>query len=280
MVKDMKVILDIESRNHLMKDCNGDVSKLVLGVAGIKYLSQDKFLYYDETNINDLESVLINAGEIIGFNLVGHNGLDYRMLENCGVHVEELVPKTFDLMTAMIRSFGSYKDLSLQNLAEHTFGIKKKATRASNYRLIQSNQIERVKANLAHELTLIERLYLRVLRGGVVRFKTSWGLIDEHELAPFAGYLPGFGEEVIEPYDFPFAGMRLQIKEKSDDVVTCSNCHKSWRVKSVCYYGDTGPEKVYCPKCGNFLIEVRSSLLGEAVQIEKVDGHKLKNSDD
>jgi hypothetical protein len=35
------VILDIEPINHLQHDCGGDYSKLLIGLAGIKYLGKD-----------------------------------------------------------------------------------------------------------------------------------------------------------------------------------------------------------------------------------------------
>ncbi len=264
------IILDIESRNHLEKDCGGDVSKLKIGIAGIKFFGQDKFLFFDESNIDELENILLDVDEIIGFNLVGHNGLDYKMLENYRICVEPLIPKTFDLMTVMIRTFGSYKGLSLDNIAENTFGINKKNTKKATYKLIQSKQIEKVKDNLKHELRIIEMLYLIVVNGGVMRFRTSLGLIDEHELPPLAGIFPEIGEEIIEPYDFPVGGMRLQIKDKFEDVVRCEKCKKHWRIKSICYYGDTMPQKLYCPKCGNFLIEVRASMFGEQTKISEV----------
>lgn len=262
-------ILDIESRNHLEKDCGGDVSKLKIGIVGIKFFGRNDFLFFDETNIDDLEDILLDADEIVGFNLVGHNGLDYKMLENYGICVELLIPKTFDLMTVMIRAFGSYKGMSLDNIAKNTFGIKKKNTKKANYKLIQSKQIEKVKDGLKHELRIIERLYLSVVNGEVVKFKTSLGFVDEHELPPLGGLFPEIGEEIIEPYDFPAGGMRLQIKDKFEDVVRCEKCEKHWRIKSVCYYGDTMPQNVYCPKCENFLIEVRANMLGEQPKINE-----------
>lgn len=268
------IILDIESRNHLQKDCGGDVTKLRMGLAGVKALGKDEFLFFDESNISQLERVLLEVGQIVGFNLVGHNGLDYKMLENYGIAVDNMIPKTYDLMTSLIRSFGSYEGLSLDNIAEHTFGIRAKIHKKANYRLIQDNQLEEVKANLKNELNIIEKLYFRMVQGEIVRFKTSWGLIDQHELPPLAGFHPEAGEDIIKPYDFPFAGMRLQIKDRSDEIVLCRQCAKRWRIISTCYYGDTGPENVYCPNCNNFLVEVRSSLLGEPVKISEVQGLK------
>jgi len=265
------IILDIESRNHLEKDCGGDVSKLKIGLAGIKFCSNDEFLFFDETNIDELEDILLEANEIIGFNLVGHNGLDYRMLENYDICTTLLIPKTFDLMTEMIRSFGSYKGMSLGNITENTFGIKKKYSKKANYKLIRSNHIEEVKDNLKHELRIIEALYLVVVNGGIVSFRTPLGLIDEHELSPLGGIYPEIGEEIIEPYDLPVGGMRLQIKEKFEDVVRCEKCRKYWKVKSVCYYGDTMPQKVYCQKCGNFLINVKANMFGEQTKINEVE---------
>ena len=273
-----KIILDIEPRNHLKRDCGGDVSKLRIGIAGIKFLEQYKFLFFDEANIDGLRNVLFDADEIIGFNLVGHNGLDYKMLENYGISTESLILKTFDLMTLMIRVFGSYKNMSLDNIVKNTFGVKKKKTRRANYKLIQSNRIDEVKNNLKHELKLIEKLYLRVISGGIVRFRLPSGLIDEHELPPLGGMFPEPGEEIIEPYDLPIiGGPRLQIKDIYEEVIKCKKCKKHWRIKSVCYYGDTMPQKVFCPNCGNFLIEVRSSLFGEdpIISEESINHQKI-----
>jgi len=263
------LIFDIESRNHLEKDCVGDFSKLELGLAGIKILGKDKFLFFDESNINDLKNILTEADGIVGFNLVGHNGLDYKILKNYGICVESLIPKTFDLMTVMIRAFGSYKNMNLNNISEHTLGIKKKKINKSNYKLIQNKQFEKVKENLKHELVIIECLLITVLNGGIVRFKTPSGLIDEHELPPLGGIFPEFGEEIIQPYDFPVGGMRLQIKDKIEEVVKCNKCNLYWRITSVSYYGDTMPDKIYCPDCDSFLIQVKSNLFGEQTKIRK-----------
>jgi hypothetical protein len=261
-----QVILDIESKNHLQKECGGDPSKLLIGLAGVKYVGEDKFEFFDESNLDELKNLLENAELIIGFNLVGHNGLDYKMLENHGINIEPLLAKTYDIMTVLIRTFGSFKGLSLDNIARNTFDIPKKKSKGANYKLIQSGQIEEVKINLKHELEVIEKLFLRITGGGLINFETSWRLIDEHEL-PFLNGFPQIGEEIVEPYDFPFAGMRLQIKEIFDKVVECKKCKRSWRIKSICYYGDTMSEKVYCPNCGNILTEVRTSLFGEPISI-------------
>lgn len=265
-----KIILDIESKNHLKKDCGGDVSKLKIGLVGVKIFGQDKFLFFDEKNLDKLGELLDSADEIIGFNLVGHNGLDYAMLENYGIFTEDMIYKTFDLMTSMIRAFGSYEGMSLDNIAEHTWGIKKKKSKKANYKLLQSGQLDKVKENLKQELRIIEKLYLAVETNESVRFKTPWGLVDEHILPPLGGFYPESGEEVIQPYDFPVAGMRLQIKEKSEEVIKCSKCKKNWKVESICYYGDTMSEEEYCPNCGAFLTKVRSSLLGPLPQISEV----------
>lgn len=266
-------ILDIEPRNHLEKDCDGDVLKLKLGIAGIKFFNKDRFLFFDETNIDELEDVLLDADIVIGYNLVGHNGLDYKILENYGIFIEPLIPKTFDLMTTIIRTFGSYKGISLDNIAENTFGIKKKNTKKANYKLIQSKQIDKVESNLKLELTIIEMLYKRVLAGGIVKFKTPFGLIDEHELPPFAGIFPNIDEEITEPYDLPLVGLRLQIKDKSEKTVRCKKCKKYWRIKSICYYGDTISQKVHCPMCGNLLTNVSSNMFREQPKISEIFEH-------
>lgn len=260
------VILDIESKNHLQNDCGGNPLNLLIGLVGVKYLGEDRFKFFEEDNLNELKHILENAGLIIGFNLVGHNGIDYKMLQNHGFNIEPLLPKTYDIMTVLIRAFGSFKGLSLDNIAKNTFKTPKKKSKKANYRLIQCGHIEEVKSNLAHELKIIENLYLRITEGGLINFKTSWGLVDEHELPLFDGF-PEIGEEVEEPYDFPMGGMRLQIKEVFDKAVKCEKCEKSWQIKSICYYGDTMSTPVLCPNCRNFLVKVRTSLFGEETRV-------------
>lgn len=271
---ELKIILDIESRNHLKKECGGDVTKLRLGLACVKTLEKEEFIFFTEDEIDELENILLKAKEIIGFNLIGHNGLDYIILENHGIPTDFFSIKTFDIMTALIRAFGTYEGLSLDNIVEHTFGLKKKKTKKANYRLIQNNQIEKVKGNLKHELELIERLYFIIINGGTIHFRTPMGLIDAHELPPFSGFFPEYGEDIVEPYDFPFAGMRLQIKDRREEIIQCKKCNLSWIVRYISYFGDTMAEKVYCPKCGTVLTEVRTSLFGPSVEIVEVKKKK------
>ena len=226
------VIFDIEPYNHLQKDCNGDVSKLKLGLAGLKSLDGSKYFFFEENDVTALKRMLYNVKMIIGYNLVGHNGLDYEILKNYKVKVDLLVPKTYDLMTLLIRTFGSYKNMHLDNFAMNTFGLKKKKNKKANYKLIQNGQLNKVKENLKHELTIIEKLFKRIEVGGVIRFQTPAGLIDEHEVCDSNGFSPKYGEETSEPYDFPLGGMRLQIKNKYDFPVKCKKCRKNWRIRS------------------------------------------------
>lgn len=265
----LRIILDIEPRNHLQKECGKDSSKLKIGLVGIKILGKNKFLFFDERNLKSLKVLLERSNEIIGFNLVGHNGLDYVMLENHGIAMKNKLYKTFDLMTLMIRTFGSYEGMGLDNIVEHTFGIKKKKSKKANYKLLRSGQVDKVKENLKHELKIIEKVYKITQNGGLIRFRTPLGLVDEHELSPLAGFSPEPEEDVISPYDLPF-GMRLQIKDKKERIVQCANCKKRWKIESICYYGDTMSEDVYCPDCGAFLTETRSNSLGISPRIYNV----------
>ena len=132
MVDSVTIILDVEPGNHLKKDCEGDASQLRLGLIGVKIFGKEEYRFFDETNLEDLRTLLLGADDIVGFNLVGHNGLDYQILSNCSIPTEFLVPKTFDIMSAMIRAFGSFEGFSLDNLAEHTLKMKKKKTKAAN----------------------------------------------------------------------------------------------------------------------------------------------------
>ncbi|MFH0869753.1 MAG: hypothetical protein V1866_01705 [archaeon] len=264
-----KIIIDIEFANHLEKDCSGNISKLKIGLIGIKYLQKDKYQFFDSSQLDLLKKLLQNAELIIGHNLVGYNGWDYKVLENNGINIKKLLPKTYDTMTAFIRTFGSYKQMSLDSISQHTFNSQKKKYSGANYRLLNAGQIDKVKENLKLELNLIEKLFLRMASGGIVNFETSAGLIDEHEMPPLSGFVPQNDEKIIEPYDFPFGGMRLQIKEMFDKVLMCEKCKQSFHVISASYYGDSSSEEIICPNCGKHLASVPSSMFGH-LEIKKV----------
>lgn len=262
--------MDIEPINHLEKDCNGDIKKLKMGLAGIKDVLEKRYYFFFENKINELSEVLNNSEIIVGYNLVGHNGLDYKILENYGIETSNLNEKTLDLMSTMIRTFGSYKSMSLDNFAEHTFNVKKKKSKKANYKLIQNKQFDKVKENLIHELDIIEMLLERIIDGGIVRFKTYKGLIDEHELPPMSGFYPEYEEDLVEPYELPIAGIQMQIKRRYNFDIKCSNCKKNWNIKSVSYYGDSSTDKIFCPNCREFLTDVGSNSMRSMPEVTEI----------
>ena len=262
------IILDIEVSNHLDKDCQGDFTKLNLGLVGIKILGKEEFHYFNEGNIDSLKVILSSAEIIIGYNLIGYNGFDYKVLNNYGIDTKNLIKKTYDIMSLLIKTFGSYKGFGLENIAQHTFGISKKRNNTPNYILIQNKQIDKIKENLRCELEIIERLFSTIMDGGILKFRTSNGLIDEHILNPTLNN-GKIVDEIIEPYDL--LGIRLQIKEKTNEEISCQKCLQKWKVKSISYYGDSIAEKIFCPICDQFLIEVNSNLLGSEIIIENKD---------
>jgi hypothetical protein len=268
------IILDTEPSNHLQKECDGDIKKLKLGLVGMKTLELDEFLFFKDEDIEDLKIVLYNTEYIIGYNLVGHNGLDYKILNNYGVKTDLLIEKTYDLMTVFIRVFGSYKNFNIDNIAIHTLGVRKKKNKKANYKLLRNGEFTKVMENLKRELKIIEILYSRIIAGESIRFKTPAGLINEYEIPELSGMFPEYGEDISDPYDFPFTGIRLEIKNRYDFNVKCEKCEKTWRIRSTSYYGDTLSKNIYCPGCDSFLQEVKTSVFGENVEVSE---EKTKN---
>lgn len=275
--KPLLIIMDVESSNHLKNDCDGDVTKLKIGLVGIKDVPEKHYYFFNEDEINELSEILNHSEIIVGYNLVGHNGLDYKILENYGINTSILNEKTLDLMTTMIRAFGSYKSMSLANFAEHTFNIKKKKSKKANYKLIQNSQFDQVRENLIHELDIIEMLLVRIIDGGIVRFKTYAGLIDEHELPPMGGFYPVYEEDLVDPYELPIAGIQMQIKRRYNFDMECSNCKKNWNIKSVSYFGDSSTDKVLCPNCRKYLTDVGSNLMGSMPEVTEIKSNENTN---
>lgn len=192
------------------------------------------------------------------------------MLKNYGIAIEAFKDNTYDIMELLIESFGHYSNFSLENVAKNTLGIEKKRHRQANYKLIRNGNIDKVKENLKLELEIIEKLYCHLKKGGILQFETPSGLVDEHEIPFLMGYSPSENKALIENCDMPFTGMRLQIKAVVNEVIQCNSCKAKWRVKAVCYYGDTVGKDVLCPNCKQILTNVRTSFFGPLVDIERV----------
>lgn len=259
----MEIIFDIETSNHLQKDCNGDKKLLRLGLAGVLPLEGNKALFFTEENLKQLADLLKSSAGIIGFNLTG--GFDYTVLENYKIRTKMLRKKTIDLMPSLIKTFGSYKNLDLDNIAEHTLGKTKMKVKA-RYKLVKSDP-DRLKLVLEDELKLIRELYRHIVSERPISFKNKTGFIDEHEVYLSEGVDCPPKEDMVDHYEFPFAGMTLEIKEEFKKVVKCGKCKRKWSITSRSYYGDTMREKVKCPNCGNEVVEVPSSLMGPNPQI-------------
>lgn len=262
------VILDIESKNHLKKDCRGDFSKLEFGLAGIKAFKKDSFKFFGSKDLKKLENLLNNSRLIVGYNLVQSGGIDFQMLENSGIPTNRWLSKTYDLMSTMVRSFGSFEEMSLDNISKKTLKKNKKHGKTANYKLLQQGNVETVKQRLKNELKIIEELFIKVFEGHIIDFDLKNSIHPGFELNPLLGFEPDFEEEIIESQDRPWG--RTEIKRKIDEIRICKNCKSKWRVRSVSYYGDTTHEEIFCPECKASLGEVSSSHIGPLVSLEKL----------
>lgn len=263
----MIFFFDVETRNHLKIDCAGDLGELRLGCAGLLPLRGKKARFFGEEAVGELAATLEKAEGVLGFNLTG--GFDYTVLENYNVDTRALRAKTIDLMPFLIRAFGSHKNFSLDNLAEHTLGRKKIRSGTPRYKLAVNDPVK-LQVLIQQELELIRSLYRHIDAGKPVRFKTSVGLIDEHEVYLSAGQDCPPRELMMDPYDFPVGGMRLEIKNAVQRDVSCK-CKRRWRVTSRSYYGDTMSEDVPCPACGASLGKFDSSLMGHPVEVVAIE---------
>ncbi len=147
------IVLDVEIQKRIEDLPNGwdDSDKMGVAVAVIYEFQSDRFRIYGPNDIDALKARLLKADRISGYNIFR---FDYNVIWELprGKVVEELRPKTNDLLLRIWRSLGlsltefsaMHKGWKLDQVMKATFGIGKIGNGADAPKWYQAGEIHRV----------------------------------------------------------------------------------------------------------------------------------------
>lgn len=185
------VVFDVETKKSF-DEVGGRTffDKLGVSVVGAYLYGADRYLSFEEHEIPEFEKLILNAPHIIGFNI---HHFDLPVLRPyVSLNFKNLF--TLDLMEAIERGLGFR--VSLDNLAEHSLGVRKSGDGMQALRWYKEGKIDEIKKYCLKDVEITKNLYEfgkkngHVLfysrdAGGRVAVPVNWNLDQDVQLKIF-----------------------------------------------------------------------------------------------
>jgi len=161
-----KIVLDLETqksfedvggfgKNHLLK----------VSVCGVYSYKEDKYYCFAENEMRQLEDMLSQADEIIGFNIIN---FDFVVLQPY-LNFKLSAAPTLDILTEVEKIIGHR--VKLDNLAQTTLGVGKSGDGLMALKLWKEGKIEELKKYCLDDVRITKEIYDYVLKNGKVKYK-------------------------------------------------------------------------------------------------------------
>ena len=168
MAKDI-VIFDLETKKEFA-EVGGREHPELLGVSMLCAYSynDDKFSAFEESELKDFESMLKNAGLVVGFNI---RGFDLPVLQPyVGMNLKKL--NFLDMMDGVVNAAGFR--VSLDNLAKNTLGLAKSADGLQALEWFRQGRIQEVEEYCLKDVEVTKKLYEFGKENGHVKFVSRY----------------------------------------------------------------------------------------------------------
>ncbi|OGZ30408.1 MAG: hypothetical protein A2835_01185 [Candidatus Niyogibacteria bacterium RIFCSPHIGHO2_01_FULL_45_28] len=168
MAKDI-IVFDLETKKEFA-EVGGREHPELLGVSMLCAYSynDDKFSAFEEGELKDFESMLKNAGLLVGFNI---RGFDLPVLQPyVGMNLKKL--NFLDMMDGVVNAAGFR--VSLDNLAKNTLGLAKSADGLQALEWFRQGKIQEVKEYCLKDVEVTKKLYEFGKANGHVKFVSRY----------------------------------------------------------------------------------------------------------
>ncbi|MBI4919997.1 ribonuclease H-like domain-containing protein [Candidatus Azambacteria bacterium] len=160
-----RIVLDIETQN-LFSDVGGkgNLSKLLLSVAGVYSYSDNKFLTFTEKEMPAFENLLKRTDLIIGFNI---DHFDLPVLKKY-LSIDLAKIPTLDIMAEFVSVAGHR--VSLDDLVGNTLGKRKSGNGLAAVDYWRQGRMDELKKYCLDDVRLTKDLYEHCLKNGELKY--------------------------------------------------------------------------------------------------------------
>lgn len=158
------IVVDVEIQKTIESLPNGweDTHLMGISVAVVYEYKSDRFRLYGENDIPALQSRLLQADRISGFNI---QEFDYRVIfglprNQTNEQIQSLFPKTNDALQRIWKSLGGrfFKGWKLDDIMKGTFGVGKIGNGADAPKWYQNGELLRVTNYCIDDVALEKQL--------------------------------------------------------------------------------------------------------------------------
>ena len=147
------IVLDLETQKTFDAVGRKNIHLLKVSVVGIYRYDRDVYEVYDETQMHDLENLLKDASQIIGFNI---RRFDFPVLQPYFfISVNEL--PVLDLMETLEGALGFR--VGLNSVSQSTLGRGKSGSGLDAVRFFEQGKMEELKKYCLDDVRLTRELY-------------------------------------------------------------------------------------------------------------------------
>jgi uncharacterized protein YprB with RNaseH-like and TPR domain len=165
-----KIVLDLETKSAAVR---GNIAALGVSVVGVYDYTTDKYRAYEEKEIVELEELLQQTEEIIGFN---HISFDMPVLKP---YLKSIVTDSFkhtDIMLELQKMIGHR--VSLDRVASGTLGVKKSGHGLQAVAWYKQGDIESIKKYCLDDVKITKEVYDFGLKNNFLKFRGGWGIYE------------------------------------------------------------------------------------------------------
>ncbi|MFH1193238.1 MAG: ribonuclease H-like domain-containing protein [Candidatus Jorgensenbacteria bacterium] len=156
-----KLVFDIETKNSF-DDVGGQehVRKLEVSVVGVYSYVQDKYLIFDEHELDKLNKLFQDAYFLVGFS---SKRFDIPVLEKHFSFNASAIPH-FDILEEVEKSYG--RRVGLGVIAEANLGVGKSGHGLQAIELYRNGEMEKLKSYCLQDVRLTKELYELIKKQG------------------------------------------------------------------------------------------------------------------
>lgn len=167
MAKDI-IVFDIETQKSFDEvGGRGNLNKLKISVLGAYSYEQDKYIAFEEHELDKFAEMLKNTDILIGFN---SNGFDIPVLEPY-ININDFNLSSLDLMDDVVTGAGFR--ISLDNLASNTLGASKSADGLQALRWYKEGKMDEIKKYCLQDVRVTRELYEYGKKYGQILFHSK-----------------------------------------------------------------------------------------------------------
>jgi DEAD/DEAH box helicase domain-containing protein len=169
-MKDRRLVLDLETKKTF-DEVGGreQMHQLGISVVGVYDYSTGQYRCYEESELGQLQNLLIDASLIIGFN---HIGFDMPVLQPyLSVNVQEL--PLFDIMADFQKIVGHR--IGLDSLALATLGVGKTGHGLDAIRFYREGRMAELKDYCLNDVKITKQLFDYGIQNGKIAFHSKFG---------------------------------------------------------------------------------------------------------